>query len=255
MNEDAHLVILDRDDAAFDSRLAAETIASAVDLVVAEVQQWLAISPGFMTGKLSEYDADRVAAALNYRGVPAIVIPIAEVIELPDVIEVVRGQVLDDGFAAISRRETTVVKWGDILWMELPEVQSARTVEQEDMVFSDDEDGGTEVVKVRRHVTEWHVHLDLVCYDPWCLLRIRPDQFAFAATGLKVHPSRHQNLNALCIALATRATHATFGPGMKWFENAAPMEPVRVPDMQTYQKRLSWNLTRLFWHDAQTDAE
>jgi hypothetical protein len=77
------------------------------------------------------------------------------------------------------------------------------------------------------------------------LLRLDLNRFSFHSTGLKVHPSRRQNIWALCIALATRAKTAECGPGVRWVTRGSVPERQRVRSDEAYNDLLRWRLTLL----------
>lgn len=93
-------------------------------------------------------------------------------------------------------------------------------------------------------VTRQPPFLDVVSREPWLLLRILPERFEFAGTGLPLFAAGRENLLALAATIASRATAAHLGPGLSWLESHSPPREHRAQTAATYRGFLRWQLTR-----------
>ena len=231
-------------DAAIDPTQVARTIADPLGVPLADLIQKQ--RSGILAERLSEPVAGRCVALSRAAGITVRAVPQSSVIELPEVVTVKSGRPDEAAFFYVGSKNQGVVKWDDVLWVDLVALQQ-RTFEK----FNYVETGGAEndaVVEVRnpRWKPKQPIFVDLVCREPWLLLRIPQEPFDFAATGLTSFSSRRENIISLAAAIAAKASRARFGPGLKWMQsNAAPREH-RVQSQALYDGFLRWQLTRLF---------
>jgi hypothetical protein len=247
---DEKLAIVRTDDSALDATHVARLIAGTLDIAVADFVQSLSQRHGILAENLVEPVASRCVGLLTEAGVKVRAVPQSAIVEPPESIVLRSGRPDDDVFFYVARERQGVVKWPDVLWLDLVAVQEVSSEEFDDFDLSgaggELGGGGIRRFKNRRLVSKHPVHVDLVAYEPWLLLRIPTENFDFSATGLPTFSARRDNLIALAAEIALRSTKAHLGPGLKWTEsNTAPREH-RVASEAGYHGFLRWQLTRLF---------
>ncbi len=244
---DETFAVVQIDDAPIDYAQVARVIADPLDLVVAELVPLLSQRSGIFAENLPEGLAKLCAAALIYAGINVQVVAQSAVVELPEVVTLRSARPDDEVFFWLAQERKGVVKWADVVWVDLVSVQEATTEEFEDWHVVN-KGGGPKIqhFKTQRLVTKTPWFIDLVIYEPWLMLRIPQDGFEFTATGLPVFPTRRDNLTALSAAIATKADDATLGPGLAWIESRSTPRENRIPSQAVYRGFLRWQLTRAF---------
>ena len=244
---DDTFAIVQTDDAPFDFTQVARVIADPLDLVVAELVPVLSQRSGIFAENLPEGLAKLCAAGLRHAGINVQVIAQSAVVELPEVVMLRSGRPDDAVFFWLAQERKGVVKWADVVWVDLVSVQEAATEEFEDWRVVNKGGGPTvQHFKSQRVVTKTPWFIDVVIYEPWLTLRIPQDGFEFTATGLPVFPTRKDNLTALAATIATKATDASRGPGLAWIERRSTPREHRVASQAVYRGDLRWQLTRAF---------
>jgi hypothetical protein len=242
-----NFAVVRTDDSAVDGPRIARLIAGTLEVAVADFVQALAQRHGILAENLVESVARRCVALLTDGGVEARVVPQSAIVEPPELMVLRSGRPDDRVFFYVAHERKGVVKWPDVLWLNLVAVQEVSTEEFDDLDVSGAGDGpSVRRFKNRRLVSKHPLSVDLVTYEPWLLLRIPNKHFDFSATGLPTFSAGRQNLIALAAEIALRSTKAHLGPGLKWIEsNTAPHEH-RVSSQSVYHGFLRWQLTRLF---------
>jgi hypothetical protein len=140
-----------------------------------------------------------------------------------------------------------VVKWADVVWVDLVSVQETTIEAVEDWQVVN-KGGGPKIqhVKSERLVTKTPWFIDVVIYEPWLILRIPQEGFEFTATGLPVFPTRRDNLTALSATIVSKAREAGFGRGLDWIESRSTPREHRIPSQAVYRGYVRWQLTRAF---------
>jgi hypothetical protein len=234
-----------------DSTRVARAIAEPLGIAVADLVQTLGQQPGILAEELDEALARRCVALLAQAGVEARAVPQASIVELPEVVTLRSGRPDDSVFFYVGSRRKGVVKWPDVLWVDLVSVQELSTEKFDDVEIGAGGEGTTiERFKNHRLVTKYRMFIDMVSQEPWFLLRIPQEPFEFAATGLPNFSSRRENLIALAAVIASRASRACLGTGLKWIDSDAPRREHRVASQAKYDGCLRWELTRLFLQRA-----
>lgn len=244
---DDTFAVVQTDDAPIDFTQVARVISEPLDVVVAELVPFLPQRSGIFAEGLPEGLAKLCAAALLHAGVKVQVIAQSAVVELPEVVTLRSGRPDDAVFFWLAHERKGVVKWADVIWVDLVSVQEAATEEFEDWQVVN-KGGGPKIqhFKSQRVVTKTPWFIDVVIYEPWLMLRIPQEGFEFTATGLPVFPTRRDNLTALTATIATKADEATLGPGLAWIENRSTPRENRLPSQAVYRGFLRWQLTRAF---------
>lgn len=244
---DDTFAIVQTNDAPIDFTQVARVIAEPLDLVVAELVPTLSQRSGIFAENLMEGLAKLCAAALIHAGIHVQVVAQSAVVELPEVVTLRIARPDDNVFFWLAQERKGVVKWPDVIWVDLVSVQEAVTEEFEDWQVVN-KGGGPKIqhVKSQRLVTKTPWFIDVVIYKPWLMLRIPQDGFDFTATGLPVFPTRRDNLTALSASIATKASEASLGRGLAWLENRSPPREHRVSSQTVYHGYIRWRLTRAF---------
>jgi len=248
---DTYAVLLN-DDEPLDLRVAAEAMAEVLGFATADVLQLLGLRSGILIEGLDHERARICAGSLQHEGISVRVVPDAKVVELPELLTLTAARVLDEGLEFLGDGKHGVASWNELVWIDLVHVHNVAQEKFDDWKVVKSGGGRMNVNRYtnQRAVSRWPPHVDIVSYEPWLLLRIPQDGFQFATTGLKVHENRKQNLNALCIAVASRAPDISLGPGMQWFRDGSPPRENRVPGDAVYRNSLRWRLTNLFLETA-----
>ena len=139
------------------------------------------------------------------------------------------------------------MKWSEAIWVDLVSAQEP-SVEEVEHWSSGAGEGFHPIHLIRDHVfvTKRPLFADIVTHEPWLLLRIPQERFEHAATGLPVFPDRRENLIAFAATIASRASAARLGVGMRWLESPSQPRENRMPSHAIYHGHLRWQLTRLF---------
>jgi hypothetical protein len=237
--------IVRMDDADLDVPAVARLIAEPLELSLVDLIQVLPQRSGILADNLMEHVADRCIAVLVAAGIDVRAVPQSAVVEPPEVVTLCSGRADEEVFFYVTSDRKGAVKWPEVIWVDFVSVQKPSVEEVEDWVISEDgegEGGGSR----RRFVTKRPLFVDLVMHEPWLLLRIPVERFAYAATGLPVFPIRRQNLIAFAATIAAHASAARLGIGMQWLGTQSPPRENRMPSQAVYHGYLRWQLTRLF---------
>ena len=239
--------IVRMDDSELDVPAVARLIAEILDLSVVDLLQVLPQRSGIFADNLLEQVADRCVAVLTAAGINVRAVAQSAVIEPPEVVILRSGRADEDVLFYVASDRQGVVKWPDVIWVDYVSVQEPSVEEFEDWDINGEGDrAAVRRFKNRRFVTKQSLFADVVTDEPWLLLRIPLERFAFAATGLKVYPSRRQNLTAFSAAIALRANAARRGSGLRWLESRSQPRENRMPSQAIYHGYLRWQLTRSF---------
>jgi hypothetical protein len=235
--------IVRMNDSDLDVPAVARLIAEPLELSLVDLIQVLPQRSGILAENLAEHVADRCIAVLAAAGIDVRAVPQSAVIEPPEVVTLRSGRADEDVFFYMASDRKGVVKWPEMIWVDFASVQDPSVEEVEDWVISEDDEGGG---SRRRFVTKRTLFADLVTHEPWLLLRIPLERFAYAATGLPVFPDRRENLIAFAATIASRASGARLGIGLQWLGSQSPPRENRMPSHAIYHGYLRWQLTRLF---------
>jgi hypothetical protein len=245
--DDAFAVLRVDDDADIDIRTIARLIAEPLELSYGELIQVLPSRSGLFAENLTEHDAIKCAAWVVEGGVKVKVIPQSAIVDPPDFVILRSGAPGDDVFFYIADDQQGVAKWSEILWIDFVTILEQVMEGVNDIRPMDDDEGSTpRLYQSPRTITRTSTYVDLVVYEPWMVLRIPQVTFDFTRSSLPILPARRQNLIELASTIASRATTARLGPGMKWCESGTPPRDYRVPSPAVYQGFLRWQMTRLF---------
>jgi hypothetical protein len=236
--------IVRMDDSDIDVPAVARLIVELLDLSLVDLIQVLPQRSGILAENLAEHVADRCIAVLAAAGIDVRAVPQSAVVEPPEVFTLRSGRADEDVFFYVASDRKGVVTWPEVIWVDFASVQEPSVEEVEDWDISEDDEGGGS--GRRRFVTKRPLFVDVVTHEPWLLLRIPVERFAYAATGLPVFPIRRQNLIAFAATIASRASAARLGIGMRWLESRSPPRDNRMPSQAIYDGHLRWQLTRLF---------
>ncbi len=226
----------------------AEVLAPILGRVRADLQRDLAVQPGILASDVAHAVALHAAADLRRDGVPVLIVPQADVVEAPPLIEVRRAQVTAEGFLFHHRGAATLAPWEEIVYFDAVQVQTSETTVAADRQMVEAGEGGVawrDVARLKLE-TAWRELIDVVCYEPWVRLQIDKETFRFGAAGLARHPSRAKSFLALAIAFKTRCDPASEGPGMQLLFDGNPQTRQRVGSMRAYESLLRWRLTLRF---------
>ncbi|HEV8002631.1 MAG TPA: hypothetical protein VGP63_22280 [Planctomycetaceae bacterium] len=248
MNEQtpASFAIVRMDDSDLDVPAVARLTAELLDLSLVDLIQVLPQRSGILAENLAEHVADRCVAVLAAAGIDVRAVPQSAVVEPPEVVTLRSGRADEEVFFYVTSDRKGAVKWPDVIWVDFVSVQEPSVEEVEDWVISQDPEGGEGGGSRRRFVTKRTLFADLATREPWLLLRIPLERFAYAATGLPVFPDRRENLIAFAATIASHASAARLGVGMQWLGSQSPPRENRMPSQTIYHGYLRWQLTRLF---------
>jgi len=248
--------IVRTDESDLDVTQVARLIAEPLGIAVVDRVQGLAQRFGILAENLPEPIANRCIALLAEASIPVRMVPQSAIVELPEVVTLRSGRPDNDVFFYVGSQRKGAVKWTDLLWIDLVTVPETLTQEFDDWdlrgTVGASMMGGAPALwpkvrhfKNRRSVTKYPLFVDVVISEPWLLLRIPQERFEFAATGLPTFPTRRENLMALSATIASHATKARLGPGLKWIESGSPPREHRLGSQASYCGFLRWQLTRL----------
>jgi hypothetical protein len=244
---DDAFAIVRTDDSEVDLAEIARLIAEPLAVEVADLVQVLAQRVGILAEDVSKALADGCVASLLQAGVAARAVPQSAIVEPPEPVILRSGRPDEKVFFYVGpTTQKGVVKWSDVLWVDLASVQEASQQQYEDWeVAAAGEAMAARRVRTHRTViTRQPPFLDVVTREPWLLLRISPERFEFATTGLPLFTTARENLLALAGTIASRATAAHLGPGLSWLGTDAPPREHRAQSQATYRGFLRWQLTR-----------
>jgi hypothetical protein len=232
----------------FDFVTAAGLLAESLAIVRADVLQQISNRGGILWEGLSEHQARVCETRLRTAGLSVRAIAELSLVELPEVLTIRAGRILEDCFQFQTLKDSGSIPWQEFVWINLAHVQRLDKETFDDWDVVGDSESGARVVrnKSKRLATRWQVRFDLVSYEPWLLLRIPCESFQFGATGLTVHPNRRQNVLALAVALAARAEEAVLGPGLTWCDEHRPPDDLRIANERLYEEFVRWQLTLAF---------
>lgn len=243
---DETFAVVQTDDSPIDFTRVARVIAEPLDLVVAELVPILSQQAGIFAENLPKGLANVCAAGLLHAGIQARAVPQSAIVELPELVTLRSARPDEAVFFWLAPERKGVVKWADVVWVDLVSVQEASTEEFEDWKIINKGGPTIERFKDRRFATKTSLFVDVVIYEPWLWLRIPQNGFEFTATGLPVFPTRRDNLIALAATIAARANEARFGPGLAWIESRSTPREHRASSSAVYRGFLRWQLTRAF---------
>jgi hypothetical protein len=240
---DDAFAIVRTDDSELELAEIARLIAAPLDVTVVDLAQSLSQRFGILAENVSEPVASRCVALLLEAGVAVRAVPQSAIVEPPGPVLLRAGRPDDEVFFYVGPTQKGVVKWSDVLWVDLASVQEASPQEFADWELTGGDGRATR--RVRNHrimVTRQPLFLDVVTRE--LLLRISQERFEFAATGLPLFPTARENLLALAATIASRATEAHLGPGLSWLGSDSPPREHRAQTEATYRGFLRWQLTR-----------
>jgi hypothetical protein len=235
------------DDSDLDVPAVARLIAELLDLSLVDLIQVLPQRSGILAENLAEHVADRCIAVLAAAGIDVRAVPQSAVVEPPEVVTLRSGRADEDVFFYVASDRKGVVKWPEAIWVDLVSAQEP-SIEEVERWSSGSGEGFHPIHLTRDHVfvTKRPLFVDLVTHEPWLLLRIPQEHFEYAATGLPVFPDRRENVIAFAATIASRASAARLGVGMRWLGTQSPPRENRMPSQAIYHGYLRWQLTRLF---------
>jgi hypothetical protein len=236
------LAVIRTDDSDVDVTRIARLIAEALGLDVADFVRTLGQRSGILAENLTEQTASRCVASLLQAGVQVRAVPQSAIVEPPELVTLRSCRPAEDVFFYLASKRKGVLKWPDVLWVDLVTVQEFQKQGYTDVEV----DEGEQLESKHPLRTKFPLFVDLISYKPWLLLRIPQEPFEFTATGLPTFAARRDNLIALSAAIAERATKAHLGPGLKWLDSGSPPREHRMASQSVYDGFLRWQLTKLF---------
>lgn len=129
---DETFAVVQTDDSPIDFTRVARVIAGPLDLVVAEFVPVLSQRSGIFAEDLPKGLANLCAAGLLHAGIEARAVPQSAIVELPELITLRSGRPDEAVFFWLAPERKGVVKWAEVVWMDLVSVQEAATEEFED---------------------------------------------------------------------------------------------------------------------------
>lgn len=235
------------DDERVDFSVMARCLREPLEEDVVDLIPLLPGRGGIVAEGLPPHVAAQCIALLRLEGIAAESIPQSKVVDLPELLTLRSCGPADAVLFYVADEQRGVVKWPEVIWVDLVAVDEHTTEQFEDWELRGNDQGATvRRVQSQRLVMKRPIFVDVVSYDPWRRLRIPQERFDFAATGLPIFPTRRENLIALAATIGTKATSASLGPGLDWLETRTPPQEHRLQSHAIYEGYLRWQLTREF---------
>jgi len=253
MNDESY-ALLREPGSKMDVERASEILALVSGHVRQDVMDLLRDSPGILIAGLSGDSARTAIAELKNAGMGVFAVRESDMVILPKVTEVRQAQVSEDGFRIISRGDSALCTWDEIIFFDSAKVRYEKKVkrletEMPKIVHYGRYGAARSSYRVTRKThreSDWHEYLDAVCYEPWTHLRILKKDFKYAATGLPMHPTRETNFQALVVTFKVRCTKAREGPGIEHVFDGRPDIRARFAGIEAYENHILWQVQLLY---------
>jgi hypothetical protein len=231
----------------------AALVAPVCGGVLGDVSLRLNRYPNWLVRKAPPEIAKHVLKACIEANVAAEIVGENQIIEPPEVVPAARLEPQPTGFFVLTKRQPLFIKWSELIAIEAYE--SGQETTQEVTAPEMDVIPGAHPDAYRAHrptptrkamKVAWHPRAELVCFDPWLVLRIDAETFPFASCGLPVAASRQLSLVTLLKTILERAPHADAHFAIIQAQPGKAMGLPRLLSSFPYTPNLAWRLTRIF---------
>lgn len=205
----------------------AKAIAKAFGGQPADHRRLMATRRGVVATGLTEANARSLKQLCLALDMDVVALPGDDIVNLPDPIAVRTLRPEDAGCQILNEMsddpdQPETIPWGNFLWLDLLPIRTTVEKEVRELDLVSNRSEGREgphfaMTTQRRQAVERSTSLDFVTNSSESGLRywrVDSTRCRFRDTGLQVHAITAKNMEAIAIALASRATAAVLGSGL-----------------------------------------
>ena len=251
--------VLLRDAQSFNVVAASKVYAEIAGMAIAQASRKIRDCGGIIDKSLTEKKADILAGRLTAGGMPAFVMPAADLAEFPEAELCRKGSKTENGF-----------------FLEKPDVSDGRRIIKRFRIIADNimvvvcgrvrEKEKYKETEVHREVSSYmgagcgmsgpvvrtavktvtkerdvfKYYLDICAIEPTAHCRIAMDTFAFRSFGLGLAPTKFQNFANLAGWVKSIATQAFVDKSIMLVLDGDPKTNLNVPSMKAYDNYIFW---------------